>query len=87
MKLEEQNQMMYYQGIYFRDALLCTVGNMFNEGEPLKYPKKPYGFFEEQKELTEEEKKKQTELFFKSLEVSKVNDDLRKRIEKFNASR
>ena len=87
MKLEEQNQMMYFQGIYFRDALLCTVGNMFNNGKPLKYPDKPYEFFEEQKELTEEEKKKRTEMLFKSLEVSKVNDNLRKRIEKFNASR
>lgn len=36
--------MLWMQGIYMRDALLCTVGNMFSgKGTtPIEYPKEPY---------------------------------------------
>lgn len=35
---------MWVQGLYIRDALICTVGNMFSgkTGTKHEYPKEPY---------------------------------------------
>lgn len=54
---EYQNVMMYIQGRYFVDALMCTVGNMFSKkgAEQIKYPKEPYDL-EPDRELTQAEK-------------------------------
>ena len=43
-ELRQANMMMHLQGIYFVDALLATVGNMFKgKGQKaFKYPKEPY---------------------------------------------
>lgn len=44
LRRRRQNEMLWMQGIYMRDALLCTVGNMFSgKGTtPIEYPKEPY---------------------------------------------
>lgn len=84
-KLEEHNFLMYLQGIYVRDALLSTVGNMF-KGKGTKdfeYPKEPYSLNSEEtdnsnKELTEEEKDLQVKMLFANLESMKRRFDARK---------
>ena len=50
LRRQRQNDMMWLQGIYMRDALLCTVGNMFsgNGATPNEYPKEPYPVTEAQ---------------------------------------
>jgi hypothetical protein len=44
LRRRRQNEMLWMQGIYMRDALLCTVGNMFSGkgSAPIEYPKEPY---------------------------------------------
>ena len=43
-KRQQQNEMLWMQGLYVRDALLATVGNMFAEkgAKPIEYPGEPY---------------------------------------------
>lgn len=79
LRLEQQDAMLYRQGLYVRDALLCTVGNMFGgkSAKKIEYPKKPYGVGA--KELTEEEIKKQRELLIANLNALKINHDLQKK--------
>lgn len=78
---ERQNIMMYIQGVYFKDALSCVIGNMFkgkNE-KPIEYPSEPYRLFknkEENRELTEEEKIEQTNQLFTRLSLLKANYDI-----------
>lgn len=79
-KLEAQrdydNFLAHLQGIYFRDALLSTVGNMFAKkgAKPMEYPAEPYEFkSEEQRELTEEEKDIQRQAFLASLFTMQAN--------------
>ena len=45
-ELRQQNALMHLQGMYFVDALLATVGNMFRgRGQKaFQYPKEPYSF-------------------------------------------
>jgi hypothetical protein len=44
LRRQRQNEMLWMQGVYMRDALLCTVGNMFSgsSATPIEYPKEPY---------------------------------------------
>ncbi len=78
-QMQLQNTMNYIQGIYFSDAIKCTIGNMFStDGKKFEFPKEPYPLFENKKELSEEEKSKQVDLFFKQLEVMKMNFELEK---------
>lgn len=44
LKRRQQNDALWLQGIYVRDALLATVGNMFadNRSEKNEYPAEPY---------------------------------------------
>lgn len=72
---KEQNFMMYIQGRYFADALLCTVGNMFKDkhSKAFDYPKEPYSLFEAKVELTEEEKQRQRENLILSLKIMQTN--------------
>lgn len=44
IRRQRQNEMLWMQGIYVRDALLATVGNMFSGkgSKPITYPKEPY---------------------------------------------
>ena len=77
------NLISYINGIYTRDALLCTVGNMFKDKntKAIEYPAEPYDFFkntEEPKELTEEQKIAQTKALFMKLQLMQTNDELAK---------
>lgn len=44
LKRQRQNEVLWTQGLYIRDALLCTVGNMLagKKGNKFDYPKEPY---------------------------------------------
>lgn len=44
LRNQQQNQMMWVEGLYFREALASTVGNMFLKkgSQPLEYPQKPF---------------------------------------------
>ena len=44
MKRRRENQTLWVQGLYVRDALLCTVGNMFSgkTGKKHEYPEEAY---------------------------------------------
>lgn len=84
-KREEMNVMAYVQGIYVRDALLCTVGNMFkSKGKPYEYPEEPHELFgvkkkiEEEVELTEDDKIARTDALFTRLSLMKDNYELSK---------
>ena len=50
LKRRRQNEALWMQGLYIRDALLSTVGNMFSSksATPNEYPKEPYPITEEQ---------------------------------------
>lgn len=43
-KRRRENEVLWLQGIYVRDALICTVGNMFSgkSAKKQEYPKEPY---------------------------------------------
>ncbi len=58
MKRKRQNEEMWVQGLYIRDALISTVGNMFSGkgAQKHEYPKEPYAITElEIKERKERE--------------------------------
>lgn len=63
MKRRRENEALWTQGLYFRDALLCTVGNMFSSKTATKfeYPKEPYPVTSEQVAEAEERKRKNRE--------------------------
>jgi hypothetical protein len=48
MKRRRENEILWLQGLYVRDALICTVGNMFagKSGKQYEYPKEPYAITE-----------------------------------------
>lgn len=48
MKRKRQNEILWMQGLYVRDALICTVGNMFSgkSGTKHEYPNEPYAITE-----------------------------------------
>lgn len=48
MSRRRQNEALWVQGLYIRDALVCTVGNMFSGKGATKheYPKEPYAITE-----------------------------------------
>ena len=50
LKRRQQNETLWMQGIYIRDALLSTVGNMFADksAKPNEYPAEPYPVTAEQ---------------------------------------
>lgn len=74
-KYDYDNAMAHLHGVYVRDALLCTVGNMFSK-EKFEYPKIPYGEEEIERELTEQEKQAQLDLFVANLESMKTNFEM-----------
>lgn len=45
-----ENEVLWWQGVYTRDALLSTVGNMLSgkNAAPIQYPLEPYPITEEQ---------------------------------------
>jgi hypothetical protein len=48
MKRRRENEALWVQGLYVRDALICTVGNMFSGkgSQKHEYPKEPYAITE-----------------------------------------
>lgn len=86
MRRKQADTDMYMQGLYFREALLSSVCNnslwMEKGAKPHEYPKKTFMQTIEKEQninhntLTEEEKKKQTEMLFKSLSVMQSNYNL-----------
>lgn len=55
-----QNEMFWWQGIYAREALMSTVGNMLagKNATPIEYPVEPHPITEEQiREKKERERK------------------------------
>ena len=50
LKRRQQNEVLWMQGLYIRDALLSTVGNMFasKSSTPIEYPAEPYPVTAEQ---------------------------------------
>ena len=61
LKRRQQNENLWMQGLYMRDALLSTVGNMFSEkgAKIIEYPGEPYPVTAEQvaeKEVAERRK-------------------------------
>ena len=63
LKRRQQNEMLWLQGAYVRDALLATVGNMFSEkgAKPIEYPSDPYPITAEQVEEKEAAEKRKME--------------------------
>ena len=56
LKRRRQNDALWMQGLYIRDALLSTVGNMFagKNATPIEYPKEPYPITADQAAAREE---------------------------------
>lgn len=80
-KIKEQDFFNWTLGKYFAEAISATVGNMFNKKgqKEHEYPKKPY--LSEQNDssnanMSEEEKKRKTELFFARLQAMQTNFEL-----------
>ena len=63
IRRRRQNETLWMQGIYIRDALLSTVGNMFSAkgSRPMEYPKEPYPVTSGQVEEKEKADHKRTE--------------------------
>lgn len=70
--------MAYLQGVYMREAILSTVGNMFSKksSEKIEYPKKPFDLDLDGKK-EERERESQLELFKASLTNAMNNFNLR----------
>ena len=62
LKRIRQNEALWMQGLYIRDALLSTVGNMFSDksATPNEYPKSPYPVTAEQVAEREEAERVRT---------------------------
>lgn len=58
-----QNEVLWMQGLYIREALISTVGNMFSgkNGTKFEYPKEPYPVTAEQVAEQEEQKRRVAE--------------------------
>ena len=74
LRIKDQNQLFFIQGQYTLSALMATVGNMFRKRgqKPIEYPKEPFDILGEKRiiiseDMTEEEKDKEVDKFFKSL--------------------
>ena len=77
--LEYDNYVAFLSGIYVRDALASTVGNMFSKksSKPIEYPKEPYPVTQKQQEYNEEqEKERQRQLFMARLQAMQTNFEL-----------
>ena len=63
LKRQRQNEVLWMQGLYVREALLSTVGNMFSgkNATPIEYPKEPYPITAVQVEEKKERERKSME--------------------------
>ena len=63
LKRRRENETLWVMGLYVRDALVCTVGNMFSGkgGKTHEYPKEPYAITETEIREREEREARVTE--------------------------
>ena len=63
LRRRRQNEILWFQGIYIREALLSTVGNMLSGkgAAPIEYPKEPYAITAEQIAEKEEQERRSME--------------------------
>lgn len=78
LQLEEQNLMLWRNGMYVADAIMSTVGNSpwfkGKSAPPNKYPAEPYALFgNNSKNLTEDEKQREVDKFFAKESARRVN--------------
>lgn len=50
LALEKKNNEAWLNGLYFSLAISSTIGNAFNQGDPIEYPLEPINFREQKKE-------------------------------------
>ena len=79
LELKEKDENAWMQGIYFQQALLATIGNMFRgkNAKAFTYPDKPFSSngveTKSTKAISEEERKQQVYNLFLSLKVMQSN--------------
>lgn len=75
-QIEHENAIAHLQGVYFVEALMATVGNMFSDKHSKKheYPEKPHELNLDNKKENKEEK--QLELFKAQLTTAMSNFNL-----------
>lgn len=64
LRRRRENEVLWWQGVYAREALISTVGNMLagKGATPIEYPTEPYPITEEQiREKKERERKNMEE--------------------------
>lgn len=72
----------YIQGLYVRDALLCTVGNMFGDkNSKFTYPEKAYSLAREEEKLSEDEIQRQRDAFVATLQTMAHNFNRNKKMQ------
>ena len=81
----EQNALFHLEGVYTVKALEATVGNMFKKkgAKAIEYPAKPFdleGASESPDGMTEEEKRRKTEMLFGKLRIMQANFELSKKV-------
>lgn len=61
IRRRRQNEALWLQGLYVRDALCCSVVNMFSDknAQKFEYPAEPYPITEQQIREREEQKRRQ----------------------------
>ena len=83
IKRRRMNEELWLSGIYMREALMSTVGNMFTKGEKYPYPQEPKPItlaeIEEKRERDEKERVERIKARFMaralSLNAREVNKD------------
>ena len=62
LRRKRENELLWLEGMYMREALASTVGNMFSKGNKHKYPTEPFPVTEDEvKERREREQKAKME--------------------------
>ena len=62
LRRKRENEQLWLAGLYTREALASTVGNMFSKGNKHKYPAEPYPVTEDEaRERREREEKAKME--------------------------
>lgn len=85
--VKEQNALYHLEGAYTKSALDATVGNMFKKkgAKAIEYPAQPFDLDGGSSEspdspdgMSEEEKKRKTQMLFASLRIMQANFELSK---------
>ena len=62
LRRKRENELFWLEGMYTREALASTVGNMFSKGNKHKYPQEPFPVTEDEaRERREREEKAKME--------------------------